>query len=151
MFEILTLTDCRLSPTGIRAADSENSHFGQNRSADSESAVLETASRGSLSRNGSLAKSNGLRYGGYALKGLSEDLRFYDDCRRLDRRVLAAWQASTAIGASRIFSVKLPADLGVCPRADGHSRSRVGRHRRLGFFAAASGARATMRCSAAIR
>lgn len=46
------------------------------------------ARRGSLSRNGFLTKSNGLRYGGYALKGLSEDLRFYDDRRRLDHRVL---------------------------------------------------------------
>jgi hypothetical protein len=46
------------------------------------------APRGSLSRNGFLIKSNGLRHGGCALKGLSEDLRFHDDRRRLDRRVL---------------------------------------------------------------
>jgi hypothetical protein len=44
--------------------------------------------RGSLSRNGFLTNSNGLRYGGHALKGLSEVLRFYGYRRRLDRRVL---------------------------------------------------------------
>jgi len=42
--------------------------------------VLEMPHRG--------AKSHGLRYGGYALKGLSEDFRLSDNRQRLERRVL---------------------------------------------------------------
>ena len=80
--------------------------------------MLETVLRGSLSRNGFLAKSNGLRYGGCALKGLSEGLRFHDDCRRLDRP-----SSASAYGKRRPQRrVTLPprqalADFGVCPRA----------------------------------
>ena len=67
--------------------------------------------RGSLSRNGFLTNSNSPRYGGYALKGLRENLRFYDDRRRLDRRAL---RHGTGRPPRRVthLSVKLPVGLG---------------------------------------
>jgi hypothetical protein len=71
---------------------------------------------GSLSRDGFLAKSNGLRYGGYALKGLSEDLRFYSDRRRLDRRILRHGNRRAPWRVTHLFRL-LPTDLGVCQRA----------------------------------
>jgi hypothetical protein len=101
-------------------------------------AVLEKAPWEASAATVFLAKSNGLRHGGYALKGLSEDLRVYDDCRRFDRRVVRRTSADR-YRTSRILSVTLLADLGVCQRAHWTHLTIApasGRHRRLGYSAA---------------
>jgi hypothetical protein len=105
--------------------------------------VLEKAPREASAASGFLTKSNGLRRGGYALKGLSEDRRFYDDCRRFDRRVVRRASADRNC-APRILSVTLSADLGVCQRAHWTYLAMApasGRHRRPGFSAAVTQAR----------